>query len=180
MSRAGRRSRLLGVIARKEANDEYTAGSRQDACPGGHSGSGYAGLAAAIQLAARLKRRESVQVTLVNAQERFTERLRLHLTATGQPLAELSIPELLEGTGVRFVCGWVTAVDAEAKTVRVDDSRVLHYDTLVYGLGSVADTAAVPGSRSTRTPWTAPRTPRRWPTGWRGSAPALWWSEAVG
>jgi NADH dehydrogenase FAD-containing subunit len=29
--------------------------------------------------------------------------------------------------------------------VRVDDNRVLHYDTLVYGLGSVADTAAVPG-----------------------------------
>ncbi|MEU4532605.1 FAD-dependent oxidoreductase [Micromonospora ureilytica] len=108
-------------------------------------GSGYAGLAAAIQLSARLKRRESVQVTLVNAQERFTERLRLHLTATGQPLAELSIPELLEGTGARFVRGWVTAVDADAKIVRVDDNRVLYYDTLVYGLGTVADGAAVPG-----------------------------------
>jgi NADH dehydrogenase FAD-containing subunit len=108
-------------------------------------GAGYAGMAAAIQLAARVKRLKDVQVTLVNPQERFTERLRLHMAATGRKLAEMNIPELLEGTGARFVRGWVTAVDADAKTVRIDDSRVLHYDTLVYGLGSVADTAAVPG-----------------------------------
>ncbi|MFI6145457.1 NAD(P)/FAD-dependent oxidoreductase [Streptomyces sp. NPDC051109] len=109
-------------------------------------GAGYAGMSAAIQLGARVGRREDVQVTLVNAQERFTERLRLHMTATGQQLAGLSIPELLEGTGARFVRGWVTAVDADARTVRIDDDRVLHYDTLVYGLGSVADLAAVPGA----------------------------------
>ncbi|WP_066951613.1 NAD(P)/FAD-dependent oxidoreductase [Microtetraspora fusca] len=108
-------------------------------------GAGYAGLSAAIQLASRVKRSENVQVTLVNAQERFTERLRLHMTATGQRLAELNIPELLEGTSARFVRGWVTAVDADAKTVRIDDERVLPYDTLVYGLGGVADTATVPG-----------------------------------
>jgi NADH dehydrogenase FAD-containing subunit len=108
-------------------------------------GAGYAGMSAAIQLAARVKRRKDVQVTLVNPQERFTERLRLHVTATGQQVAELSIPQLLEGTGVQFVRGWVTAVDAHAKIVRIDDDQVLHYDTLVYGVGSVADTAAVPG-----------------------------------
>jgi NADH dehydrogenase FAD-containing subunit len=102
-------------------------------------------MAAAVQLGARVGRREGAQVTLVNPQERFTERLRLHMTATGQPLAEMNIPELLEGTGARFVRGWVTAVDADAKTVRIDDDRLLHYDTLVYGLGGVADTAAVPG-----------------------------------
>ncbi|MEU7317340.1 FAD-dependent oxidoreductase [Streptomyces sp. NPDC007083] len=109
-------------------------------------GAGYAGMSAAIQLAARSNRREGVGVTVVNAQERFTERMRLHMTATGQRLAELSIPELLEGTGARFVRGWVTAVDADARSVRIDDDRVLHYDTLVYALGSVADTSAVPGA----------------------------------
>lgn len=109
-------------------------------------GAGYAGMAAAVQLAARVKRREEVRVTVVNAQERFTERMRLHMTATGQPLAELSVPELLEGTGARFVRGWVTAVDTDARTVRIDDDRVLPYDTLVYGLGGVADTSAVPGA----------------------------------
>ncbi|PJN08563.1 FAD-dependent oxidoreductase [Streptomyces sp. CB01635] len=108
-------------------------------------GAGYAGMSAAIQLAARVKGREDVQVTVVNAQERFTERMRLHLTATGQRLAELRIPALLEGTEARFVRGWVTAVDADAKTVRIDDDRVLPYDTLVYGLGGVADTSTVPG-----------------------------------
>ncbi|MGW0951516.1 NAD(P)/FAD-dependent oxidoreductase [Streptomyces sp. NPDC002545] len=109
-------------------------------------GAGYAGMAAAVQLAARVKRRGGVEVTVVNAQERFTERMRLQMTATGQRLAELRIPQLLDGTGARFVRGWVTAVDADAKTVRIDDDRVLPYDTLVYGLGSVADTSAVPGA----------------------------------
>ncbi|MGW5481070.1 NAD(P)/FAD-dependent oxidoreductase [Streptomyces sp. NPDC004008] len=109
-------------------------------------GAGYAGLSAAVQLAARVTGREDVRVTLVDAQERFTERLRLHMAATGQQLAELNIPELLEGTGAQFVRGWVTAVDAEAKTVRIDDERELPYDTLVYGLGGVADTAALPGA----------------------------------
>ncbi|MFI1331643.1 NAD(P)/FAD-dependent oxidoreductase [Streptomyces sp. NPDC020845] len=108
-------------------------------------GAGYAGMAAAVQLGARVKGREDVRVTVVNAQERFTERLRLHMTATGQPLAELSVPELLEGTRAGFVRGWVTAIAADAKRVRVDDDRVLEYDTLVYGLGGVADTSAVPG-----------------------------------
>ncbi|MFF4402697.1 NAD(P)/FAD-dependent oxidoreductase [Streptomyces sp. NPDC001480] len=109
-------------------------------------GAGYAGLSAAVQLAARVRRSEDVQVTVVNAQERFTERMRLHMTATGQQPAGLSIPELLAGTGARFVRGWVTAVDADAKTVRIDDDRELPYDTLVYGLGGVAGTSAVPGA----------------------------------
>ncbi|GAA2469162.1 NAD(P)/FAD-dependent oxidoreductase [Streptomyces mauvecolor] len=108
-------------------------------------GAGYAGLSAAVQLAARTRKRGNVRVTLVNPYDTFTERLRLHMTATGQETAEMNIPELLEGTGAVFVRGWVTAVDAGAKTVRIDDDRVLHYDTLVYGLGSIADTVAVPG-----------------------------------
>ncbi|MGW0786051.1 NAD(P)/FAD-dependent oxidoreductase [Streptomyces sp. NPDC002913] len=109
-------------------------------------GAGYAGMAAAVQLAARTGRMKNpATVTLVSAQERFTERLRLHMTATGQEVADLSIPEMLEGTGARFVRGWVTAVDADARTVRIDDDRVLSYDNLVYALGGVADTAAVPG-----------------------------------
>ncbi|MBT2870894.1 FAD-dependent oxidoreductase [Streptomyces cellulosae] len=109
-------------------------------------GAGYAGMAAAVQLAARSGRRPGVRVTLVNADDRFTERMRLHAAATGQPLAELSVPGLLESTGAAFVRGWVTSVDADARTVRIDDERVLTYDTLVYALGAVADTASVPGA----------------------------------
>jgi NADH dehydrogenase len=96
-------------------------------------GAGYAGLAATMQLAAR-----GVPVTLVNEHDRFTERMRLHLVATGQPVAELSIPTLLAGTGASFVRGHVTAVDPTAKTVQVDD-RTRHYDILVYALGTLGN-----------------------------------------
>ena len=108
-------------------------------------GAGYAGLAAATSLAGRTTKRDDVHITVVNASERFTERLRLHQTASGQRLADLRVTELLTGTGVEFVCGWVTGIDAVSRTVRVDDERVLRYDTLVYALGAVADSAAVSG-----------------------------------
>jgi NADH:ubiquinone reductase (H+-translocating) len=96
-------------------------------------------------LVGRLKGRDDVHISLVNPQPRFTERLRLHQTASGQTLADFQIPDLLAGTGVDFVQGWVTGVDADARTVRVDDAATLRYDTLIYALGSVADTAVVPG-----------------------------------
>ncbi|MEU8139690.1 NAD(P)/FAD-dependent oxidoreductase [Streptodolium elevatio] len=108
-------------------------------------GAGYAGMSAAVQLAARTKKREDVQVTLVNPDERFTERMRLHMAATGRTLAELDIRSLLKGTGARFVRGWVTGLDADAKVVRVDDELNLPYDTLVYALGAASDVSAVPG-----------------------------------
>jgi NADH dehydrogenase FAD-containing subunit len=108
-------------------------------------GAGYTGMAATLSLAGRLKGRDDVHITLVNPQIRFVERLRLHLTASGQTLADFQIPDRLAGTGVDFVRGWVTGIDADARTVRIDDTATLSYDTLVYALGSVADTAAVPG-----------------------------------
>lgn len=109
-------------------------------------GAGYAGLSATVGLAARTQRREDVTITLVSAEERFTERLRLHQVGTGQALADLHVPTLLAGTEVRFVQGWVTAIDPRTRTVRVDDERDLPYDTLVHALGAASDTAAVPGA----------------------------------
>ncbi|BCJ26307.1 NAD(P)/FAD-dependent oxidoreductase [Actinocatenispora sera] len=109
-------------------------------------GAGYAGLAATVVLAARSRRRADVSVTLVNATDRFTERLRLHQVAAGEQLADLRLPELLAGTGVALEYGWVTGLDPAARTVRLDDERELGYDTLVYALGGVADTTGVPGA----------------------------------
>ena len=108
-------------------------------------GAGYTGMAATMGLAGRLKGRDDVHITLVNPQTRFTERLRLHQTASGQELEDLQIPDRLAGTNVDFVLGWVTGIDAYARIVRIDDDLTLHYDTLVYALGSVADSDAVPG-----------------------------------
>ncbi|MCO8275005.1 FAD-dependent oxidoreductase [Actinoplanes sp. TRM 88003] len=109
-------------------------------------GAGYAGLAAASNLAGRVRRRDDVRLTLVNPDGRFTERLRLHSTGAGRATADLRLPDLLAGTGVHLEYGWVTAVDADARTVRLDDARELRFDTLVYALGSTADTASVPGA----------------------------------
>ncbi|BDY29789.1 NAD(P)/FAD-dependent oxidoreductase [Mycolicibacterium mageritense] len=108
-------------------------------------GAGYTGMTATMGLVGRLRGRDDVHITLVNPQTRFTERLRLHQTASGQTLADLQIPDQLQGTGVDFVQGWVTGIDADAQEVRIDDAYGLRYDTLVYALGSVADTATVPG-----------------------------------
>ncbi|MET0423817.1 MAG: FAD-dependent oxidoreductase [Actinoplanes sp.] len=109
-------------------------------------GAGYAGLTATTGLAGRLRRRDDVRITLVDAGGRFTERLRLHQVATGQHLTDLRPAELLAGTNVELVTGWVTGIDAAARTVRVDDDQELRYDLLVYALGAVADTTAVPGA----------------------------------
>src|SRR5262245_21409421 len=83
-------------------------------------GAGYTGMAAATGLVGRLKHRDDAYITIVNPQTRFTERLRLHQTASGQTLADLQIPDQLESTGVDFVQGWVTGIDADAQTVRID------------------------------------------------------------
>jgi NADH dehydrogenase len=110
-------------------------------------GAGYTGMLAALGAAKRARGR--VHVTLVNPWERFTERLRMHQLATGQQLAEHRIPDLVAGTGIDFVQGWATGIDAAARTVTVstvDDDRVLlGYDTLVYAIGSATDTSSVPG-----------------------------------
>jgi NADH dehydrogenase FAD-containing subunit len=110
-------------------------------------GAGYTGMLAALGTAKRAKGR--VRVTLVNPGERFTERLRMHQIATGQQLAEHRIPDLVTGTGIDFAQGWATGIDTAAHTVTVstvDGGRVvLGYDSLVYALGSTADTGRVPG-----------------------------------
>jgi NADH:ubiquinone reductase (H+-translocating) len=110
-------------------------------------GAGYTGMLAALGAAKRSRGR--ARVTLVNPGERFTERLRMHQIATGQQLAEHRIADLVAGTGIEFVRGWATGIDAAASSVTVstvDGGQVrLGYDTLVYAIGSTTDTGRVPG-----------------------------------
>lgn len=110
-------------------------------------GAGYTGMMCAVR-AARRTRGQGGRVTLVNPSTRFTERLRMHQIATGQQLADLSIPEVLADTGIEFVQGWASGIDPVQRTVRVDTAdgvRLMEYDTLVYAIGSVTDTSTVPG-----------------------------------
>lgn len=105
-------------------------------------GGGYSGLVAA-KLAARWT---DADVTLVNAGDRFVERVRLHQLATGGRLRDLPLTDLLKGTRVELVVDRVTGIDAAARKVHLADaSRDLAYDMLVYALGSRADLESVPG-----------------------------------
>ncbi|MFE1251891.1 NAD(P)/FAD-dependent oxidoreductase [Streptomyces sp. NPDC058735] len=111
-------------------------------------GAGYAGTVAAGRLARRLHR-EDVAITLVNADPDFVERVRMHQLATGQDLRHRPFAEMFAGTGVHLRFAEVTAVDADAGTVTVEDADgvgELPYDSLVYALGSGWDDQGVPGA----------------------------------
>ncbi|WP_067829779.1 NAD(P)/FAD-dependent oxidoreductase [Nocardia inohanensis] len=108
-------------------------------------GAGYTGMLAAIQLARRTRKLAGVRITLVNPAARFTERLRMHQIAAGQELNQYMIPELLAGTGIEFRQAAATAIETGTRTITLDDGTALHYDHLVYALGSATDTTRVPG-----------------------------------
>ncbi|WP_225102264.1 FAD-dependent oxidoreductase [Streptomyces sp. CoH27] len=109
-------------------------------------GAGYAGLPAAKRLARRLHRHDTT-VTLINASDRFVERVRLHQLAAGQRWATLSLRQQLSGTPVELLVGQVTAIDSTARTVWIgDEPRAIGYDTLVYAVGSQARLDDVPGA----------------------------------
>ncbi|AFT99756.1 NAD(P)/FAD-dependent oxidoreductase [Nocardia brasiliensis] len=110
-------------------------------------GAGYAGANTAGRLAKRLHG-DDVEITLVNADTEFVERIRLHQLASGQDLPSRPLRAVFAGTGVQVRTAWVTAVDVDRKTVDLvgehgDDT--LGYDTLVYALGSTTTDHGVPG-----------------------------------
>ncbi|MET8757680.1 FAD-dependent oxidoreductase [Lentzea sp. NPDC004782] len=99
-------------------------------------GAGYAGANAAGRLARRLHP-SGTEITLVNADPEFVERVRLHQLAAGQDLKVRRLSDVFAGTGVRVRLARVTAVDAERGVVTTDSGEI-PYDTLVYALGSAA------------------------------------------
>ncbi|MEU0057575.1 FAD-dependent oxidoreductase [Streptomyces sp. NPDC006334] len=111
-------------------------------------GAGYTGAIAAGRLARRLHR-DDVHITLVNAEPDFVERVRMHQLAVGQELKPRPFTEMFAGTGVELRLARVTGVDVDRKTVAVVDADgaagELHYDTLVYALGSGWNDLGVPG-----------------------------------
>ncbi|WP_341483574.1 NAD(P)/FAD-dependent oxidoreductase [Streptomyces endophytica] len=96
-------------------------------------GGGYAGMMAALRLAPHAR------VTLVDPDDRLTERVRLHEVAAGRPEVAHSRAELLRGTGVEHLAARATALDPDARVVHTDRGRTLRYDRLVYALGSHTD-----------------------------------------
>ncbi|MFI6367224.1 NAD(P)/FAD-dependent oxidoreductase [Nocardia sp. NPDC050630] len=110
-------------------------------------GAGYAGAFSAGYLARQLHR-DDFEITVVNAEPDFVERLRLHQLAAGRDLRHRPLAEVFAGTGIRLRLARVTNVDVEHRTVTVaDDEGVdrLEYDTLLYALGSTAADHGVAG-----------------------------------
>lgn len=110
-------------------------------------GAGYAGATAAGRLARRLHP-DGTEITVVNADAEFVERVRMHQLATGQRLSPRQLRDIYGGTGVRLRLARVTAVDVDQKIVTLVDEHgadEIAYDTLVYALGSTAADHGVPG-----------------------------------
>ncbi|MBF6353695.1 FAD-dependent oxidoreductase [Nocardia higoensis] len=110
-------------------------------------GAGYAGAFSAGYLARHLHS-DDFEITVVNAEPDFVERLRLHQLAAGQDLPRRPLTEVFAGTGVRLRLARVLAVDPDRRTVTVADGEgtdELAYDTLLYTLGSTAAGHGVPG-----------------------------------
>lgn len=109
-------------------------------------GAGYAGAYVAGNLARRLSPADT-EITVVNAEPDFVERLRLHQLAAGQQIEACKLTDVLAGTGIRLRLARVTAVDLERRVVVIDadGDGELSYDTLVYALGSHVADCGVPG-----------------------------------
>ncbi|WP_327120666.1 FAD-dependent oxidoreductase [Nocardia sp. NBC_01730] len=110
-------------------------------------GAGYAGAFSATFLARQLHS-DDFEITVVNAEPDFVERLRLHQLAAGQDLRHRPLAKVFAGTGIRLRLARVTSVDAEHRTVTVVDGEGvdrLEYDTLLYALGSTIADHGVPG-----------------------------------
>ncbi|MDW5330383.1 NAD(P)/FAD-dependent oxidoreductase [Plantactinospora sp. KLBMP9567] len=110
-------------------------------------GAGYAGAHTAGRLARRLHS-DDTEITLINADPEFVERIRMHQLAAGQDLRRRPLRDVYAGTGVAVRPARVTAVDVDRKTVDIVDQHgadEIGYDTLVYALGSTAADHGVPG-----------------------------------
>ncbi|MFJ1549809.1 NAD(P)/FAD-dependent oxidoreductase [Streptomyces sp. NPDC088246] len=105
-------------------------------------GAGYAGAYVAGTLARRLSP-AGTEITVVNTEPDFVQRLRLHQLAAGQEIEAPQLADVFAGTGIRLRLARVTAVAPERQVVAVADADgggELAYDTLLYALGSrVAD-----------------------------------------
>ncbi|NUU21435.1 MAG: FAD-dependent oxidoreductase [Streptomycetaceae bacterium] len=111
-------------------------------------GAGYAGAYVAGSLARRLSPADT-EITVVNAEPDFVQRMRLHQLAVGRDVEAPKLADVFAGTGIQLRLARVTAVEPERRIVTVADADgggELGYDTLVYALGSHGDNRSVPGA----------------------------------
>jgi NADH dehydrogenase FAD-containing subunit len=108
-------------------------------------GGGYAGMIAAARVARAARQAE---ITLVDQNTDFVQRIRLHEVLAGSRPATLEYAPLLAKRGVRFLQARVESLDPAARRAVVVEPggarRELPYDALILALGSTT-AASVPG-----------------------------------
>ncbi|WP_147916115.1 NAD(P)/FAD-dependent oxidoreductase [Ruania zhangjianzhongii] len=104
-------------------------------------GGGYAGVVAANHLT----RREDLTVTLINPRPTFVERIRLHQRVGGSHEAATDFAQVLAPT-VRLTVDTVRRIDAPSRTLELASGQAVHYDYLVYTVGSHDAPPVVPGT----------------------------------
>ena len=107
-------------------------------------GAGFAGIQTSRKLAEL-----GCRVTLVDKHPYNTFQPLLYQVATGG-LNPGDVTYSLRNfagkhAGVRFTCGTVIGLDPQARTVALEDGRVLSYDYLVIGIGVTANFFGLPG-----------------------------------
>ncbi|MCW2880229.1 MAG: FAD-dependent pyridine nucleotide-disulfide oxidoreductase [Sphaerisporangium sp.] len=105
-------------------------------------GAGYGGLRAAFDLA------RHVRVTLIDPDDSFTERVRLHQRAAGRLNVTHSLRALVQPAGITHLAARVVRIDTHFARVYTDAGHALDYQRLVYALGSrTGDVAGVAPGR---------------------------------
>jgi len=105
-------------------------------------GAGFGGLAAATKLA----KEGNVEVTVIDRHSYQLFSPLLYQVATGGlPEDDIAYPVRSAIPGVDFIRGEVVKVSMESNNVRLGDGRVLHFDQLVFAVGSGGTTFGIPG-----------------------------------
>ncbi len=110
-------------------------------------GAGYAGSYVAGILARRVSSKDA-EITVVNAESDFVQRLQLHRIAAGHEIAAPQLTEVFAGTPIQLRVARVTAIEPEHRIISVadgDGGGEIEYDTLLYALGSRVADHGVPG-----------------------------------
>ncbi|MEO9327610.1 NAD(P)/FAD-dependent oxidoreductase [Gordonia aurantiaca] len=104
-------------------------------------GAGYAGTMAAN----RLRRNPDVDVTVVNSQPFFVQRIRLHqwVSGTGDPM--ISFDDVLN-EDVSVVVDTATRIDVARRRVELQSGAGLDYDYLIYAVGTRHRAPDIPGA----------------------------------
>jgi NADH:ubiquinone reductase (H+-translocating) len=114
-------------------------------------GSGFGGLAVAVELEKTLARDRSVEITVVNRENFFLFTPMLHEVATSDlDLTTIVNPARKLLRRVHFLAAQVDQIDVENRKVVVSHGfdhhqHTLEFDFLVLGLGSVTNLYAIPG-----------------------------------